>query len=262
MMSTPRVMLRMERREAGNVAFLTVSNAKKLNALDTKLMDELIAAVEALAADEVLRVLIVTGAGNQAFIGGADIDEMAALDPHSARAFITRVHRCCSMVRDLPVPVVARLNGFALGAGLELAAACDLRVAADTAKIGMPEVKLGMPSVVEAALLPRLVGWGRARELMLLGEIHTAREAASWGLIERVVPQAQLDEAVESMIGSILAAAPRAVRLQKRLIRAWEDMTLSDAVDAGIEAYVTAFATNEAAGAIARFKAARKRGRR
>src|SRR6185312_4687647 len=114
-------------------------------------------------------------------------------DSQGARCFITRVHRCCSVLRHLPVPVLARLNGFALGAGLELAAACDLRIAADTAKVGMPEVKLGMPSVIEAALLPMLVGWGRARELMLLGEIHSAAAAATWGLIERVVPEAELD---------------------------------------------------------------------
>ena len=144
-------------------------------------------------------------------------------------------------LRRLPVPVIARIEGYALGAGLEIAAACDLRIAAQTARFGMPEVKLGIPSVVEAALLPLLVGWGRAREMLLLGEVFGAAEAASWGLIERVAPLAGLDAAVERVLAALLAAAPGAVRLQKRLIRAWEDLPLRQAVEAGIGVFAAAF---------------------
>ena len=221
-------------------------------------MDGFVAAVEQLRQDEALRVLVVTGTGNRAFVGGADIDEMAHLDVTSARAFITRVHRCCEALRDLPVPVIARIDGYALGAGLELAAACDLRVATDTAQFGMPEVRLGMPSVVEAALLPTLVGWGRARELLLLGEIFSAQDASRWGLIERVVPAGALDQAVERWILAVLSAEPSAVRLQKTLVRTWEKLPLNDAIEAGIDTFVTAFETHEPQRAIARFKARRK----
>jgi enoyl-CoA hydratase len=253
-----RVLVRTETRQGGKIAFVTIDHRAKLNALGSKLMAEFVDAVAALAADEAIRALVVTGAGSRAFIAGADIEEMARLDSQSARHFISSVHRFCSALREFPAPVLARLNGFALGAGLELAASCDLRIAADTVKIGMPEVKIGMPSVVEAALLPMLVGWGRARELLLLGEMHSAQEAASWGLIERVVAESGLDDAVESIIGAIMTAAPLAVRLQKRLIRSWEAAWLADAVEAGIDSYVTAFASDEPARSIASFKASRK----
>jgi enoyl-CoA hydratase len=255
----PQVVLDVDRRSPdGHVAFLTVHNPAKLNALSSVMMDAFVAAVEQLTRDEALRVLIVTGAGNRAFIGGADIDEMAHLDVTTARAFITRVHRCCEALRDLPVPVIARIDGYALGAGLELAAACDLRVATDNAQFGMPEVRLGMPSVVEAALLPTLMGWGHARELLLLGEIVTAQEAARWGLIERVVRADALDQAVERWIQAVLAAEPKAVRLQKTLIRRWEKLPLDAAIQAGIDSFVAAFESDEPSRAIAKFRARRK----
>jgi enoyl-CoA hydratase len=255
----PQVVLRIDRRAPDDhVAFLTVHNPAKLNALSSDVMDAFVAAVEQLTGDQALRVLVVTGAGDRAFIGGADIDEMAQLDVASARAFITRVHHCCEALRNLPVPVIARIDGYTLGAGLELAAACDLRVAADNAQFGMPEVRLGMPSVVEAALLPTLVGWGRAREMLLLGEIFTAQDAARWGLIERVVPADALDQAVERWIQAVLSAQPRAVRLQKMLIREWEKLPLNDAIRAGIDTFVTAFESDEPRDAIARFRSRRK----
>ena len=249
----------MDRRPPdGHVAFLTVHNPAKLNALSSAVMDAFVAAVEQLTRDQSLRVLVVTGAGHRAFIGGADIDEMAHLDVTSARAFITRVHRCCQALRDLPVPVIARIDGYTLGAGLELAAACDLRVATENAQFGMPEVRLGMPSVVEAALLPTLVGWGHARELLLLGEIVTAQDAARWGLIERVVSADALDQAVERWIQAVLSAEPRAVRLQKMLIRKWEKLPLDAAIQAGIDSFVTAFESDEPSRAIAKFRARRR----
>ena len=248
----PQIVVHVDRRSPdGHVGFLTVHNPAKLNALSSAVMDAFVAAVEQLGQDDALRVLVVTGTGNRAFIGGADIDEMARLDAASARAFITRVHSCCETLRNLPVPVIARIDGYTLGAGLELAAACDLRVATETAQFGMP-------SVVEAALLPTLVGWGRAREMLLLGEIVTAHEAARWGLIERVVPADALDQAVERWIQAVLAAEPRAVCLQKQLIRKWEQLPLSDAIQAGIDSFVTAFESDEPIRAIAKFRASRK----
>ena len=133
--------------------------------------------------------MVLTGAGDTAFIVGADIGEMAAIaNGESARAFITRLHGCCDAIRNFPVPVIARIAGYCFGAGLEIASACDLRIASETASFGMQEVKLGIPSVIEAALLPSLVGWGRAREIMLLGEKFSAADALAWGLLERVAP--------------------------------------------------------------------------
>jgi enoyl-CoA hydratase len=240
------------------VAWLTVDNARRLNALNGALMTEFVEVLNRLAGDEQLRAVVLTGAGEKSFIVGADISEMAAIaDAQSARAFITRLHGCCQAIRNFPVPVIARIAGYCFGAGLEIAAACDLRIAAETASFGMQEVKLGIPSVIEAALLPTLVGFGRAREIMLLGEKFSAADALAWGLVERVAPAASLDAAVEACIASLLTSRPRAVRLQKRLIRQWEDLPLSAAIAAGIDAFAAAYESDEPATAMREFLTAR-----
>lgn len=140
----------------------------------------------------------------------------------------------CKTLRDLPVPVIARVKGFCLGAGLELMAACDMHIASDNAIFGMPEVKIGLPSVVEAALLPQLIGWGRTRLLLYTGDNIDAQTALSWGLVEKVVPAADLDAALDRWVGSIVESGPKAIRLQKQLIREWEAMPVNDAIEAGI----------------------------
>ncbi len=254
----PSIGVRHERGGAGSVAYLTIENSTKLNTLGRALTRELVAALGSLAADDGLRAVVLSGAGERAFIGGADIVEMSRLDPASARAFISDLHGCCRALRQLPVPVIARIQGFALGAGLEIAASCDLRVAAEDAVFGMPEVKFGIPSVIEAALLPHLVGWGRARQIMLLGETFPAADAAAWGLVERVVPAAALDTAVEDWIGALFRAGPRAVRLQKRLMRQWESLPLDQAIGAGVNAFAAAFETEEPTRRMADFLAERR----
>jgi enoyl-CoA hydratase len=238
---------REERLEGGRLARLTIDNASKLNSLDRALMAEIIEAADGLAADPQLRLVVLTGAGERAFVGGADIGEIAALDRESAREFITLVHRCCDAFRRLPVPVIARIDGYALGAGLELACACDLRVASGRALFGMPEVRIGIPSVVEAALLPKLIGHGRARRLLLTGETIGAAEALSWGLVDVVAPPEALHEAVEDLAGPILAAGPKAIRLQKSLILDWEELPTAAAVQRGIDCFVRAYDTDEPA---------------
>jgi enoyl-CoA hydratase len=238
-------VVREARAEGGFIARVTFDRAAKLNALDRTLMAEIIEAVTGLADDPALRLAVVTGAGGRAFIGGADIDELAALDADSARAFITAVHVCCDTFRHLPVPAIARIDGYTLGAGLELAAACDFRIASDRSVFGMPEVRIGLPSVVEAALLPALIGPARTRKLLLTGDNIGAEEALAWGLVDEVVSHDRLDEAVEKLTASILAAGPAAVRLQKSLILDWEEMHTAAAVDRGIDGFVEAFATDE-----------------
>ena len=238
---------REERPEGGYLAHLTIDNAGKLNSLNRRSMSEIVAAVEELTGDQRLRLAVVSGAGERAFIGGADIGEIAALDHAGARSFITLVHRCCAAFRRLPVPVVARIDGYALGAGLELACACDLRVASERSLFGMPEVKIGIPSVVEAALLPGLIGHSRARRLLLTGETIVAAEALAWGLVDGVAAAGQLDDTVERLIQPILAAGPRAVRLQKSLILDWEELPTAAAIERGIDCFVSAFDTDEPA---------------
>jgi enoyl-CoA hydratase len=262
-MTTPKgdIKVRLDERAGGAVARVTIDNERKLNTLNAGLMARFIAEIEALGRLDHLRAVVLTGAGTRAFIGGADIGEMAALDEGTARGFITQVHRCCDSLRRLEVPVIARIEGYALGAGMEVAAACDLRIASEGAIFGMPEVRLGIPSVVEAALLPMLVGWGRTRQILLTGQNFSAVEAQGWGFVERVVPAAELDAAVEEWLGALFASPPKAIRLQKRLMRDWEVLTPPEAIAAGIEAFVKAWHSDEPRLAMREFlaaKAARK----
>jgi enoyl-CoA hydratase len=240
------VLVRFDHRGAhGHVVTISVNNPARLNSLSSAVIAAFIAAVRDVASDPGLRCLIVTGSGDRSFIGGANLLELETLNPDTARAFLTQIHTMCQVLRDLPVPVIARVNGFCLGAGLEVMAACDMHVASDNAVFGMPEVKIGLPSVVEAALLPQLIGWGRTKVLLYTGENVDAATALAWGLVERVVAPADLDAAVEQWVTAIVESGPRAIRLQKELIREWEAMPVSDAIQAGIRTMGRAYETDE-----------------
>ncbi len=228
----------------GAVARLTI-DVPPLNLLATPVLHALRGAVAAVAARDDLRVLVVTGAGERAFVAGVDVREMRAFDRASARAFISLLHGAMADLRRLPIPVIARINGYAIGGGCELACACDLRIAAEHAQFGMPEVRVGIPSVIEAALIPHLVGGTRAMELLMLGERIDAPTALAWGLVNRVVPAAELDAAVEAMAGALLRCGPRALAAQKRLVYAWLEVPLTRAFELGIEAFADAYATDE-----------------
>src|SRR5687767_13075460 len=167
------------------VARVFLNRPEKANALTSEVLLELLSKLIELEQEPSLRVVVLAGRG-KTFCGGADVAELSALNAETAGAFVNRIHQVCKAVRQLPVPVVAQLHGAVIGAGLEIAAACDLRVAADGTKFAMPEVKLRIPSVVEAALLPRLMGSGRAAWLVLTGEAIDARRALEWGLIEEI----------------------------------------------------------------------------
>jgi enoyl-CoA hydratase len=234
-----------ERGNAGRVAYVTVNNPDERNALGRKGKEELIIAFQELARDDRLRVAVLSGAGNTSFIAGANLKEMSEVDWQNAEDISTKTHLVCEAIRRLPVPVIARVNGYCLGAGMEIAAACDMRIGADTATFGMPEVKFGIPSGMEACLLPGLIGWGKTRELVFTGEMIAAQEAHRCGFLDRLVTPSDLDAGVEQWVSAILAAGPRAIRIQKRLVRDWERMTIDDAVRQGIAAVVEARKTDE-----------------
>ena len=249
-----QVGMRLDERRGGLVAFVTINNPSRLNSMNSALMNEFVETISPLTRNAELRAFVLTGAGNKAFIGGADIRELSALaNAEDARRFITRLHRCCDAIRAIPVPTIARINGFALGGGLEMAAACDVRVAVESAVFGMPEVKLGIPSVIEAALLPMLIGWGRTRQILLFGENFSAQEAHSWGLVNELVSGGDLDNAVGRWLDRLISCSPGAVRLQKQLIRSWEDMPLRAAIQAGIESFETAIRSREPSAAMRDF---------
>jgi enoyl-CoA hydratase/carnithine racemase len=155
------------------------------------------------------------------------------------------VHGCCAVVRRCAVPVIARVQGHCYGAGMELAAACDMRISSRSARYGMPEVKLGIPSVVEAAVLPQLVGWGRTRELLLLGDTYSADEVERWGFLERVVPDDALDAELDKVLASLLACGANAIRLQKELITRWETQPLPQAIATGVDFFARAYESDE-----------------
>jgi len=251
----------LESRAGGVVARVTIDNPAKLNILTSAVLRRFSEEIKSLEAKPSLRAVVLTGAGEKAFIGGADLETLGALDPASAREFIGLVHAACAALRECPVPVIARINGWCLGAGLELAACCDLRIAADSAAFGMPEVRLGIPSVVEAAMLPRLVGAGRARWLVLSGETIDARTALDWGLIERISSIDSLDAQVNSLLDSILAGEPEAIRAQKRLCKLWEEAPLAESVRASIDEFARAYESDEPRRRVAAFRRARRKAR-
>jgi enoyl-CoA hydratase len=255
----PTVRAAVECRDGVKIGQLTVDNPRPLNVLNSPLLECFSHGIDSLAAEDDLRLVVLQGAGERAFIGGADIAEMVGFDQVAAETFIRSLHGVCARLRALPVPVVARIHGYCLGAGLEVAAACDLRVASEESRFGMPEVQVGIPSVIEAALLPRLIGWGRTSELLFTGRMIDADQAQRWGLVERVVPSAELDAAVAEWTASIVSAGPRAIRLQKALLREWERLPLEQAIEAGIRSFVSAYESDEPRLAMQRFLDGRKR---
>ena len=227
----------------GGCAWVTLDRPP-LNLIVPELIAELRAAFEALARDPGVRAAVVTGAG-RAFTAGMQVQVLRDLTPATAKALITSLHEAIHAVHDAPFPTVAMVNGPCLGAGFELAMACDLRVAAAGVQLGLPEVKVGAPSVIEAALLPALVGPGRAAEMLLTGDSVTAEQALAWGLVNRVVPAAELTSATTALVEKILACAPPAIRLQKELIVRWRGTDLASAIRLGIDAFARNYETGE-----------------
>ena len=234
----------VEVRIKDGIAGIFLNRPEKSNALNSALLEQLLFKLKEIESSPGLRVVVLAGNG-KSFCNGADVVEMAQLKPASAKKFIGRIHHCCDAIRHLPVPVVARLHGAVVGAGLELAAACDLRIAAEGTAFAMPEVLLGIPSVVEAALLPRLVGAGRAGWLVLTGEPIDAKTALEWGLVQELVPLAALDESVGWLLERLAAAERGALAAQKHLLRLWQEAPLSEAVAVSIAMFAKAYASDE-----------------
>jgi enoyl-CoA hydratase len=213
-----------------SVRHVFLDRPQKANALDSACLENLRRGFVELQHDPDVRVVVLAGKG-KTFCGGADIAELKGLDASTGAAFVGRIHEVCKAIRDLPVPVIAQLHGAVIGAGLEIAAACDLRVAAEGTKFAMPEVKLAIPSVVEAALLPRLMGSGRAAWLVLTGEPIDARRALEWGLIE------EINETTDPLVERLLANDREALRMQKQLLQLWDEAPLATSVAASIERF-------------------------
>ena len=235
--------IKLEKEEG--LATITLNRPEKLNLLNREMIKEIGEAVEEVGRDKALRVVVITGAGERAFTAGIDVNEMKDLDVSSAKEFIRQLHYTIKSVRDLDKVVIAAINGFCFGGGCELAMACDLRIASENAQLGLPEIKLGIPSVIEAALMPLLIGMGRAKELIFLGDPIGANEAERIGLVNKVVPAGKLKDAVKETTDKILSYSPMAVKMQKRVINQWLPADFETAIDYSIDAFSRCFATNE-----------------
>jgi enoyl-CoA hydratase len=227
------------------IVTITIDRPQFLNTLTHELILKLTEAITHWGGRKGTRLIILTGNGPKAFVGGVDVRAMMDLDPEGAERFITDLHCCFQAIRQAEPLVIASVNGFALGGGMEMVAACDLRIASDTARFGMPEVRVGIPSVIEAALLPRLIGLGRAAEMVYSGEMIDATEAERIGLIHKRVPPADLQAATLKWADQLLQNGPTAMILQKKLIAQWMESTLSDSITAGIRAFKECFRTRE-----------------
>lgn len=239
------VRLTLEVTPKGTVGKLVIDHPERRNAIGPAVIAALAERCEELSGQEHLRLVTIRGSGG-VFAAGANVKVMAGLDPDGARAFITSLHRAIDALRRLPVPVIGVLESYCFGAAMELAAACDMRLAADTLVAGMPEVKVGIPSVIEACLLPRLIGWGRTSELLFTGRNIDADEALRIGFVERVAPADQISPALDEWCSAILDCSPQAIRAQKRVMRGWE-ADEREAVAASIDAFAESFRTGEPA---------------
>ncbi len=195
------------------IGYVTVNRPDKLNALNRRVMEELLDCFQSIQKDEEVRVAILTGAGEKGFVAGADINELAVQTPVEGKETSLRGQKVLDLIENLGKPVIAAINGYALGGGCEIALACTLRIAAENARLGQPEVKLGIiPGYAGTQRLARLVGKGRGLEMILTGDPIGAQEAYRIGLVNQVVPQAELPAAAEKLAQKIMANAPLAIK--------------------------------------------------
>ena len=239
-------LLTVERTAA--VAVVTIQRPDKLNALNAKVVAELTAAFQGLVAatgDDAVRAAILTGAG-KAFVAGADIAEMATMTTLSAKRFADAGHALCALIETAPFPVIAAVNGFALGGGCELALACDFILAADNAKLGQPEVTLGIiPGFGGTQRLVRRVGAARARELIYTGDLINAEQAQAIGLVNSVVPGADLLARAHEVAAKIASRGPAAVAAAKRVMLRGEALDLPSACELEVQAFSALFGSED-----------------
>jgi enoyl-CoA hydratase len=243
----------------GHLATLTIDRPKMRNALNDDTVEEIADAVAQVEADPELRVLIVTGSGEKAFVAGADINELKIRDTIIGRVVTKRRQQVLSMIEELPIPSIAAINGFAMGAGLELAMACSMRIAAQNAKLGQPEVKLGIiPGAGGTQRLPRLVGMGRAMELILTGDAIDAEEAHRIGLVNRVVAPEALMETTRALANTLAERPKLAVQYAKEAVLRHGDGSLAEGL--AHESYLHALScgTEDKAEGVAAFLEKRK----
>ncbi len=218
-------------REPNNIGILAINRPNVLNALNWDTLGELREFLEDVLPKEELKALIITGAGDKAFVAGADIAQMNEMKERDFQDYVDYAHRVYELIENEPCPSIAAINGYALGGGCELALACDIRIASEKARLGFPEVKLGIfPGWGGTQRVTRVLGLGKTKELVFTGEMVNAEEALRIGLVERVVPHAEIMNEAKKLAGEIAKRGPIAVRLSKTAINAGSEMDLQKAL--------------------------------
>ena len=229
----------------GTVALGKVHGKGTLNLVDDKVLVNAERVVDELSSGDGVRCLILEGKNETAFIGGADLKLLRNLTPSTSSTFIRSIHSFCDVIRGSDFPVIAKMRGYCLGAGMEIAAACDIRIGDESVKCGMPEVRVGVPSVVEAALLPGLLGAGKAKEVILRGNIFGSEEALSIGFLQRLTQSSSLDGLIEMIEADILKGGSKAIALQKELFREWDSLSVNEGIEKGVEIFSRSYQSNE-----------------
>jgi enoyl-CoA hydratase len=243
----------------GGMGIIKINRPKALNALNSATLDELLAAAGELAGNPDVKVVIVTGQGDKAFAAGADIQEMQPMNPMQGMAFSQKGHKAMSFLQEMSKPVIAAVNGYALGGGFELALACDIIYAAEKARVGFPEVTLGiLPGFGGTQRTARLTGVAKAKELIFSGKAISAKEAYEMGILNKVTPDGELMEAVEGLAASIMSAGPIGVGLAKASINKSASVDVDSGLDFEAEAFGLCFGTEDQKEGMAAFLEKRK----
>ncbi len=233
-------------KQAGYVGTLTIQRPEALNALNAKVLEELSTFAEEVSNNREIRALIVTGAGEKAFVAGADIKAMSGMTPEKAKEFATSAQKVFDSIENLPFAVIAAVNGFALGGGCELALSCDIIIASEKAKFGLPEVTLGLlPSFGGTQRLPRAVGLFKAREMVFSGEFYSAQDCQSMGLVNRVVAPAQVIIEAQKLAEKIASRAPVAVAKAKQSLNKGYELHIRDGLKQEAELFGELFNTED-----------------
>jgi enoyl-CoA hydratase/carnithine racemase len=240
-------------QDAAGVRRITIARENKANALmpdDCRVVREM---VEDLPAG--IEAVVFTGAGNRSFSAGMDVVAFLDLDAGTARAFIEPLKDMLNAVRTAPIPTIAAINGACIGAGIELSAACDLRIAASHARFGLPEIKVGIPTALDAALLQQYIGLGRTKEMILTGDFYTAAQFRDWGFLSEVVPEAELEAATRRLLDKVMGNTRTVVAAQKRMFEVWQNYGIKTANDVSVDVWAAVFTQPETMASIAKYKA-------
>lgn len=239
--------------DVAGARWITIAREHKANAL----MPDDCRAIQALVEDipAGIEAVVFRGAGSRSFSAGMDVVAFLDLDAGTARGYIEPLKDMLNAVRTLPLPTIAAINGACIGAGIELAAACDLRIAASHARFGLPEIKVGIPTALDAALLQQYIGLGRTKEMILTGDFYGAEDMQKWGLLTEVVPIEELDAAVRKLLAKLMGNTRAVVAAQKRMFEVWQNHGIKTANEVSVDVWSAVFTQPETMESIARYKA-------